>query len=84
MAEGKEHHTVGNVSVGEYLGLRLLELGVQNYFTVPGDYNMLLLDEMMKVESLGLIGCCNELNAGFAADGYARSSRTLGVAVGTS
>ncbi|KAJ5717281.1 pyruvate decarboxylase [Penicillium malachiteum] len=40
-------------------------------FGVPGDYNLRLLDF---VEPTGLhwVGNCNELNAAYAADGYAR------------
>ena len=40
-------------------------------------------DEMMKAEpQLHQVGCCNELNAGYAADGYARATG-LGVLVVT-
>ena len=28
----------------------------------------------MKVPGLNMVGCCNELNAGYAADGYARAA----------
>ena len=50
------------------------EAGLRHYFAVPGDFNLLLLDEFLKVTGLEMIGCCNELNAGYAADGYARSN----------
>lgn len=40
-------------------------------------------DEMMKADpQLHQIGCCNELNAGYAADGYSRATG-LGVLVVT-
>ncbi|KAI4338612.1 hypothetical protein MLD38_023649 [Melastoma candidum] len=42
-------------------------------FSVPGDFNLTLLDHLIAESSLNLVGCCNELNAGYAADGYARS-----------
>jgi pyruvate decarboxylase len=45
-----------------------------------GDYNLHLLDELLKNENIQMIGCCNELNAGYAADGYARVSPS-GIAV---
>ncbi len=32
---------------------------------LPGDYNLLLLDQLLKFPELKLIGCCNELNAGY-------------------
>lgn len=59
-------------TVGTYLAQRLQELGVNDYFAIPGDYNLGLLDEFLKNKSLKMINCCNELNAGYAADGYAR------------
>lgn len=59
-------------TVGTYLAQRLQELGVNDYFAIPGDYNLGLLDELLKNDSLHMINCCNELNAGYAADGYAR------------
>lgn len=38
-----------------------------------GDYNLVLLDQLLKDEKLKWVGTCNELNAGYAADGYARA-----------
>lgn len=46
----------------------------------PGDYNLGLLDELLKNQNLQMINCCNELNAGYAADGYARVAPS-GIAV---
>ena len=70
------------ISIGGYLAQRLQEIGVKHYFTVPGDYNLILLDEFIKNKNLQLIGCCNELNAGYAADGYARANG-IGVVITT-
>jgi pyruvate decarboxylase len=39
-----------------------------------GDSNLYLIDKLLENPNLRLVGCCNELNAGYAADGYARSS----------
>src|SRR5262249_40431781 len=64
----------GRCTVGEYLAQRLEQAGVRHYFTVPGDFNLVLLDQLLKNPRLQLIGCCNELNAGYAAEGYARSN----------
>lgn len=61
-------------TIGSYLAARLVELGVRDYFAVPGDSNLVLLDELLKNQKLRLVGCCNELNAGCAADGYARAN----------
>jgi len=63
---------MNQVTVGSYLAQRLEEVGVQDYFAIPGDFNLSLLDEMLKNPRLQMINCCNELNAGYAADGYAR------------
>jgi pyruvate decarboxylase len=41
----------------------------------PGDFNLDLLDQFLQHSNLRMINCCNELNAGYAADGYARSSK---------
>jgi TPP-dependent 2-oxoacid decarboxylase len=62
------------VTVGSYIASRLAEAGARHYFAVPGDYNLILLDEFLKNEDLKMISCCNELNAGYAADGYARAN----------
>jgi pyruvate decarboxylase len=68
-------------TVGSYLATRLEQIGIRHYFAVPGDYNLILLDEFLKNENLKLIGCCNELNAGYAADGYARANGVSAVVV---
>ncbi|CAH0055898.1 unnamed protein product [Clonostachys solani] len=59
------------IDLGEYLFKRLREAGARAVHGVPGDYNLTALDY---VEPAGLawIGNCNELNAGYAADGYGR------------
>ncbi len=61
------------ISVGGYLATRLQELGIKEYFAIPGDYNLILLDELLKFPEMKQLYCCNELNAGYAADGYARA-----------
>jgi indolepyruvate decarboxylase len=58
--------------VGEFLLRRLREAGVGHAFGVPGDYNLELLQQMEDTGTLEWIGACNELNASYAADGYAR------------
>jgi pyruvate decarboxylase len=59
------------IKLAEYLFTRLHQLGVGSIHGVPGDYNLTLLDY---VEPSGIhwVGNCNELNAGYAADGYAK------------
>lgn len=73
---------MSNYNVGTYLAERLVQIGVKHHFVVPGDYNLVLLDQFLKNQNLLQVGCCNELNCGFAAEGYARANG-LGVAVVT-
>ncbi|KAL0943604.1 pyruvate [Colletotrichum truncatum] len=59
------------VTVAEYLFTRLGQLGICSVHGVPGDFNLHLLD-YVKPAGLHWVGNANELNAGYAADGYAR------------
>ena len=60
------------ITIAQYLLTRLTELGIKDIFGVPGDYNLTFLDEVLNFKSLTWVGNCNELNAAYAADGYAR------------
>ena len=60
------------VSIADYLLIRLIELGIDDVFGVPGDYNLAFLDKIVRFDGLNWVGNCNELNAAYAADGYAR------------
>ncbi|KAJ3763941.1 pyruvate decarboxylase [Lentinula raphanica] len=60
------------MEVGVYLLRRLEELGVKSFFGVPGDFNLGFLDLVDDYPGIDWIGACNELNAAYAADGYAR------------
>ncbi|KAH0668370.1 hypothetical protein KY285_029576 [Solanum tuberosum] len=71
-----------DATLGRHLARRLLEIGVEDVFSVPGDFNLTLLDHLIAEPRLKNVGCCNELNAGYAADGYARS-RGVGACVVT-
>ncbi len=59
-------------TIGDYLMDRLAEAGADRVFGVPGDYTLTLLDHVIAHPGLEWTGCANELNAGYAADGYAR------------
>lgn len=59
-------------TVGDYLLDRLAELGVSEIFGVPGDYNLQFLDHIVAHPTIRWVGSANELNAGYAADGYGR------------
>src|SRR5262249_29420017 len=60
------------MTIGDFLLRRLEEAGVRHLFGVPGDYNLELLQQLRDTGSLTWIGACSELNASYAADGYAR------------
>ncbi|KAH9814831.1 thiamine diphosphate-binding protein [Melampsora americana] len=62
------------ITVGEYFLARMAQLGVKQVYGVPGDYNLGFLDLIEDHPDLDWVGCCNELNASYAADGYARVS----------
>ncbi|MEH2299815.1 MAG: alpha-keto acid decarboxylase family protein [Nostoc sp.] len=59
-------------TVGDYLLLRLKQIGVKHIFGVAGDYNMEFLDQIVNQEGIELVSTCNELNASYATDGYGR------------
>ncbi len=59
-------------TVGDFLISRLKEVGIGHVLGVPGDFNLQFLDQIGRDGGLRFVGCCNELNAGYAADGYAR------------
>jgi TPP-dependent 2-oxoacid decarboxylase len=63
---------MANYTISDYLLDRLAELGVDQVFGVPGDFTLALLDHVSAHPQLSWVGCTNELNAGYAADGYAR------------
>ena len=69
-------------TVGRFLATRLRQLGVDHLFGLPGDFNLALIDEMLAGSGLEWVGSTNELNAAYAADGYARQ-RGLGALVTT-
>ncbi|ECD4100571.1 alpha-keto acid decarboxylase family protein [Salmonella enterica subsp. enterica serovar Bareilly] len=61
-------------TVADYLLDRLAGCGIGHLFGVPGDYNLQFLDHVIDHPTLSWVGCANELNAAYAADGYARMS----------
>ena len=62
------------VTIGSYLATRLEQIGLKHHFAVAGDYNLVLLDQLLLNEKMTQVYCCNELNCGFAAEGYARAN----------
>ncbi|WP_035856658.1 alpha-keto acid decarboxylase family protein [Cryptosporangium arvum] len=60
------------VTVSGYLAERLRQNGVAHLFGVPGDFTSALIDGLLAGGQQRWVGSPNELNAGYAADAYAR------------
>ena len=60
------------MTVIEYVLSRLRQTGVADIFGVPGDFSFPINDAICLSKEIRWIGCSNELNAAYAADGYAR------------
>ncbi|MBV8891428.1 MAG: alpha-keto acid decarboxylase family protein, partial [Acidobacteria bacterium] len=69
------------VTIGSYLATRLEQIGLRHHFAVAGDYNLVLLDQLLLHKNLQQVYCCNELNCSFAAEGYARANGTAACVV---
>jgi pyruvate decarboxylase len=61
-------------TVGRYLADRLAQIGLTHHFAVAGDYNLVLLDQLLLNTDMRQVYCSNELNCGFSAEGYARAN----------
>jgi indolepyruvate decarboxylase len=59
-------------TVMQYVLGRLKDIGIDDVFAVAGDFAFPVHDAIVQDPDINYIGCCNELNAGYAADGYAR------------
>ena len=68
------------ITINQYLLKRLKSLGVDHVFGIPGDFILPLFETMVDNE-VQHVAACNELNAGYAADGYARIRGLGAVAV---
>jgi indolepyruvate decarboxylase len=59
-------------TVGQYLVDRLYQLGLRHLFSIAGDYSIEWVNGYVAPSKIEIIEEVNELNAGYAADGYAR------------
>jgi indolepyruvate decarboxylase len=59
-------------TVVEHVLSRLHDIGVKDIFGVAGDFAFPIHDAMCSDSRFRYVGSCNELNAAYAADGYAR------------
>ena len=64
--------SMSGMNVATYALTRLAQLGIDRVFGVPGDYAFSIDDAVEAVPGLVWVGSANELNAAYAADGYAR------------
>ncbi len=60
-------------TVGTYLAARLSQIGLKHHFAVAGDFNLVLLDQLLTHTEQEQVYCCNELNCAYSAEGYARA-----------
>ncbi len=60
------------MTVIQHVLSRLRAIGITDVFGVPGDFAFPVNDAICEDPKMRWIGCCNELNAAYAADGYAR------------
>lgn len=78
-----------DIPLGEYVFLRILQANPQlkSIFGVPGDYNLNLMEYLYKdsilEQDVKFVGNCNELNAAYASDGYAKIMNTFSVLITT-
>src|ERR1700688_944590 len=61
------------ISVADYIVERLAAEGIDHCFGVAGDYLFPICDAVDSSAKVKWVGCSNELNASYAADGYART-----------
>src|SRR5471030_2050000 len=59
-------------TVADYIVGRLAREGITDCFGVAGDFAFKLNDAVVRSKTIRWIGCSNELDAAYAADGYAR------------
>src|ERR1700758_2354820 len=64
--------TMNATKVAEYIVERIAAEGITHCFGAAGDYVFPIRDAVDSSPKVKWIGCANELNASYAADGYAR------------
>ena len=72
--ERAEEEKTKPYTVGSYLAERLSQIGLKHHFAVAGDYNLVLLDQLLSKKALKQVYCSNELNCGYSSEGYARAT----------
>jgi len=67
------------MALGDFLAAYLRRAGVTHLFGLPGDLVLALFHRFGRERALEIVTFSHEPTVGFAADGYARSTRRLGV-----
>ena len=62
------------ITIGDYILKRLKELNIKHIIGEPGDFNLEFLEQISEDKDIEFVGMSNELNAAFAADGYANEN----------
>lgn len=62
------------ITIGDYILKRLKELNINHIIGEPGDFNLEFLEQISEDDDIEFVGMSNELNAAFAADGYANEN----------
>ena len=73
--------TNSKITVAEYLARRLEQMGVRRFFGVPGNHLGPFISIMDEKTEIKWNGGTNEINIGYAADGYAREKGISAVGV---
>jgi indolepyruvate decarboxylase len=60
-------------TVIEHVLSRLQDIGIRDVLGVAGDFAFPINDAVVNSKDMRWVGSCNELNAAYSADGYARS-----------
>jgi indolepyruvate decarboxylase len=68
-----------SMTLGDFLVAYLERTGVDKLFGLPGDLVLGLFQRFGRARGLDIVTFSHEPSVGFAADGYARASRRLGV-----
>jgi len=73
--------TTRNISVSDYVILRLGEMGLRHIFILPGGGCMYLIDALTRQEKIEAIPLLHEQGVGIAAEAYSQYTGNLGVAL---
>ena len=72
------------IKVADYIINHLSDIGVSDVFVVYGAANGNLIDAFTRNDKINYVATMHEQGAGFAAEGYAKVSKNIGVAIATS